>query len=310
MAQRRKRALRPRDALGVTVVVGAVLAAMALPNLFGDHRSAGWQLTHTVDLPEGWQITAQRVTAQDSTSALQGDPSLLTAEEQQRGDFPACLVTVHAAGQEVPLPTGPESEAVVVNGAAGRYLALDEEHTDEPFGVYWPGADGAWANVWCQLSRDQTVAMAERVRFTTTPVQIPIRLNGMVAGYHADAVEVRVSDTEPVTRLTLRPDDPDSLDAGLVAFSYPGSADDLGPGTETLTIAGRPALARAYTRQVCFLGEPIACVGEDATDPMGNDEVWPAGERDRLIELASQLVTAEQSADRATWFDAGLAFPA
>lgn len=309
MPPRRNPNLRPRDALGIAVVVGAALAAMALPNVLGDHSSAGWQLTHTVDLPEGWQITAQRVTATDSTSALQGDPSLLTPEEQQRGDFPACLVTVHAAGQEVPLPTGPESEAVTVNGAEGRYAALDEEKTDQPFGVYWPGAGGAWANVWCQLGRDQTVAMAERVRFATTPVQTPIRLSGLVAGYHADAIESRVSETEPGTRLTLRPDDAESLAPWLVAFSYPGSADDLGPGTETLTIAGRPALARAYTRQVCFVGEPITCVGEDATDPMANDETWPAGERDQLVELASHLVLAEQPDDRATWFDGELAFP-
>ena len=198
----------------------------------------------------------------------------------------------------------------MVNGEAGRYVALDEENTDKPFGVYWPGAGGAWANVWCQLSRDQTVAMAERVRFETTPVQVPIRLDGLVAGYHADAVENRVSDTEPGTRLTLQPDATDSLAPGLVAFSYPGTVEDLGPGTETLTIAGRPALARAYTRQVCFVGEPIVCAGEDATDPMGNDENWPAGERDQLVELASHLVVAEQPGDRATWFDAGLAFPA
>lgn len=309
MPPRRNPNLRPRDAVGIVVVVGAALAAMTLPNVFGDHSSAGWQLTHTVDLPEGWQTTAQRVTATDSTSALQADPSLLTPEEQQRGDFPACLVTVHAPGAEVPLPSGPEAEAVTVNGTAATYVALNEDNTDEPFGVYWPGAGGAWANVWCQLSRDQTVAMAERVQFASTPVQTPIRLDGLVAGYHADAVENRVSDTEPGTRLTLRPDAADSPDPWLVAFSYPGTVEDLGPGTETLTIAGRPAVARAYTRQVCFVGEPIVCAGEDATDPMGNDETWPPGERDRLVELASHLVVAEKSDDRTTWFDAGQAFP-
>ncbi len=309
MPQRRNANLRPRDALGIVVVVGAALAAMTLPNVFGDHGFAGWQLTHTVDLPEGWQTTAQRVTATASTSALQGDPSMLPPEAQGRGEFPACLVTVHAPGQEVPLPTGPKSEPVTVNGAAGRYAALAEGDTDEPFGVYWPGAGGAWANVWCQLSRDQTVAMAERVQFATTQVQTPIRLDGLVPGYHADAIEFRVSDTDPGTRLTLRPDDPESLEPWLVAFSYPGTVDDLGPGTETLTIAGRPALARAYTRQVCFVGAPITCVGEDATDPMGNEETWPADKRDQLIELASHLVLADRPDDRATWFDGGLAFP-
>lgn len=55
--------------------------------------------------------------------------------------------------------------------------------------------------------------------------------------------------------------------------------------------------------------QPVVCVGEDATDAVGNGRTWPGGVRRMLIDTAAGIEFAPDPADSGTWFTGREAFP-
>lgn len=291
---------------GLVVLVGVtrepavtVLPALA-PSLPARPNPVGtWELTHSFRLEPGWRVNSQEVRELSSTSQLAGP---------DEGGPLYCTMTGHAAGAAMPrLVNG---RRVQIGDRPGTYVSVDPKHRSRPHGAFWRGPDGRWANAWCQGGRTPSLALAEQVRFTTTPVRVPLRLDALPTGYHADLIEVRPpeEDAGPDVTLLLEPDEPDGPLPPLYALASPEPLSKVTRKDESLLLDGRPGRASAIGRSVCLTDRQLLCAGVQQTDGVGNANRWPPGQRELVLTTARRLVSADP-ADRSTWFEGRRAFP-
>jgi hypothetical protein len=267
--------------------------------------AGSWELTHQIELPSGWSAGRQEIRANGSTTEIGGSWAALVPDADP-GDFVSCGVTVLRPGQSIPRPA--KTEPVTVGDAPAEYAPAGRG--GQPYGVFWRGPVGAWANVRCypgddRDSRTEALALAERVRFTSTPVFVPVRLAALPRGYQADHLNYR--EAEP-GQLILRAEDVDAAMPYLAVW-YPRPPADP-DASERGVLNGRPVTMYAFARQLCFADGPGVCVSDWSTDSMGNSHDWPPGARQVLVDVAAGLVSPTNLADRATWFTGREAFPA
>jgi len=298
--------------------VAAVLIAVAiavptfLVNRTGvpaDQRVRGnWNQIHRVDLPAGWQVRNITVTA-DSESSEVGPPT--ASPDDQTG---GCVTTVYGRGVGDPAAGADKRTPVEVNGIPGTYSTPG---FDTNGGVVWQYADDSWAQVSC-ADRQQSVDIAERVRFEVTTTRLPFELRSLPDGYQVRGVYPPVPDSDAQIFGAM---DATSIDKrtdlryfGVVVSAGTTEIPEHIAGWETDTIAGMPAVLSARDARLCLNppGSPshTVCIESGEGTPADlTKSLWPAGRRELLVEVAESLKLAKNLDDQRTWFDANDALP-
>ncbi len=307
---------RRRMALVLAVAAVLIAVAIAVPTFLvnrtgvpADQRVRGnWNQIHRVDLPAGWQVRTITVTA-DSESSGVGPPT--ASPDDQTG---GCVTTVYGRGVGDPAAGADKRTPVEVNGRPGTY---SHPGFDTNGGVVWQYADDSWAQVSCD-DRQQSVDIAERVRFEVTTTRLPFELRSLPDGYQVRAVYPPVPDSDvqifgamDATSIDKRTDLPYF---GVVVSAGTTEAPEHIAGWETDTIAGMPAVLSARDARLCLNppGTPshTICIESGEGTPADlTKSLWPDGRRELLVQVAESLKLAKNFDDQRTWFDANDALP-
>jgi hypothetical protein len=307
---------RRRTALVLAVAAVLIAVAIAVPTFLvnrtgipADQRVRGnWNQIHRVDLPTGWEVRSITVTA-DSESTGVGPPT--ASPDDQTG---GCVITVYGRGVGDPAAGAVKRTPVEVNGRPGTYAPPGME-TDG--GVLWQYADDSWAQASCD-GREQSLDLAQRVRFEVTTSRLPFELRSLPDGYQVRAVYPPVPGSPDAlfgaidaTSLDQRKDLPAF---GVVVSAGTTEIPEHIAGWESDTIAGMPAVLSARDGRLCLNppGSPThtVCIESGEGTPADlTKSLWPAGRRELLVEIAESLKLAENLDDQRTWFDANDALP-
>jgi hypothetical protein len=285
------------------VAVPPTLApAKPLPTIDGTDSRRGqgnWNLVHRVDVPQGWTLSQVQVSGNAELSSWRrvGDEAHALCGVSVWGDF----------ADFTPQPGG--GEPVEVRGRPGLFLGKPDG-SEGLSGLWWHYRRDAWASLDCEdsLSRDEILALADRVTFRPTQVLLPFRLRSVPEGYavgHLGWEQVTSPPTFTLSLRNLREDEfPQAPQVTMVRMT---GATPPSRRAVRLTVAGRAAVLDPLARTLCF---PVdgwrACVdgGFDSDPPE------PAGEarlQDRLMAVGSVLDLAPDLDDPAGWFDGNAA---
>jgi len=287
-------------ALAVAVTTFLVNRAVAPA---GQRVKGNWNLIHRVELPPGWEVRNQAVTADSESSTVAERPSAT-------GDVTSCRVEVFAAGRADPTAARDNRRPVTVNGRRGYWA---DDSSIETGGLSWEYRPGAFALVSCGGSQAEDLAIAERVRFEAVPVRLPFRLRSMPPGYEAATLAPALTSSEGTLLggVQFRAKEDSTEPRSFSVLLRPGRTDPQPgvPGWESETIAGRPAVLYARDARLCLnLERHTACVEASPGDPEDlTRSLWAAGRRELLVDVAERLVLAEDLDDPATWWPANRA---
>jgi hypothetical protein len=315
-AQLARRPRRRRRRMIVAVVAAVLVAlAIAVPGYLVNRRAmpadqrvpGNWNLIHRVDLPPGWEVKHQSISA-DSESSVVGPVS--GGEEETRN----CQVIVFGSGRFDPTAQVPNGTRVTINGHPGFYSR--DQIPGFFSGVTWEYRPGAYALVSCgDLPLARHVAMAERVRFEPVPVRLPFRLRSVPKGYQVRFVEspVRTSAETSLGAVQFVSATGSAAQPAFAVAVMPGTTEipPAVPGWETETVAGRPAVLSARDAKLCLnTGSSTACIQATEGEPEDlTKSLWAAGRRELLLDVAKRLVLADDIDDTSTWFPANRALP-
>ena len=311
----RKPRKRRNITLLVTMAVVVLIAAVVIPQIAGERtagpadtrRPGNWNLTHRVDdMPEGWDVRLAYV-QEDSERTEVGPPADSGADEL------GCEVQVFARGQVDPKVQAAGREPVTVQGRRGFY---GKGRVGSLGGVTWPYAEDAWAAVVCLgrsglVDRQRSIAIAEKVVFASTVSRLPFQLAALPPGYEVQSVLPGLPSGYEDMPVGV------GLVAGgrdMVGISWepgPTKARPGIPGWESATINGNLAVLSA-SDETLFLnvrGDTVRISGPGHEQTGPDRSVWPAGQRELLIEVAEKLSFAPDFEDQNTWFEANSTLP-
>lgn len=312
--------VRRRRAVLVLALVVVLVVAVALPTVLSRRSAApadvrvrgNWNMIHRVDLPVGWTVTAQAVTADSESTSLKAPTS--TADR-----IVGCVVEVQGPGRPDPAAGARRRVPVQVNGTPGYYVYPDagdpDPSTTTSGGVTWRYATGAYAEVSCGEDTTLSLQMAARVRFGTVPTRLPFRLRSLPAGYQVQSVVPPLSTLDPpllgAASLSAIDKSPERPVLGITVSPGPTEIPPGLPGWETDTIDGTPAVLSALDGRLCLntRGHSV-CIDAGSGQPADlTTSLWPAGRRELLVDVAKNLTLSRNLKDQSTWYRADQALP-